>query len=119
MTELQSTGSDYQITLSTLISVARRAEEIFQASSDVAGKRAFLSMLLQNPTVNGKKLDFTLASPFNLVLELADNPNWLDIAREIGTFWKTNKAHIWLPNIKQGFFGITRPTEKEMARYNG
>lgn len=43
--------------------------------------------------------------------------SWLDIAREIGTFWKTNKAHIWLPNIKQGFFGITRPTEKEMAKY--
>ena len=41
----------------------------------------------------------------------------LDIAREIGTFWKTNKAHIWLPNIKQGFFGITRPTEAEMRKY--
>lgn len=41
----------------------------------------------------------------------------LDIAREIGTFWKTNKAHIWLPNIKQGFFGIVRPTDKEMAKY--
>ncbi len=42
---------------------------------------------------------------------------WLDIAREIGTFWKTNKAHIWLPNIKQGFFGIVRPTDKEMAEF--
>lgn len=41
----------------------------------------------------------------------------LDIAREIGTFWKTNKAHIWVPNIKQGFFGITRPTEADMAKY--
>ena len=41
----------------------------------------------------------------------------LDMVRDIGTFWKTNKEHIWLPNIKQGFFGITRPTEKEMAKY--
>lgn len=41
----------------------------------------------------------------------------LDIAREIGTFWKQNKAHIWIPNIKQGFFGITRPTSKEMAEF--
>jgi hypothetical protein len=41
----------------------------------------------------------------------------LDIAREIGTFWKTNKAHIWIPNIKQGFFGITQPTAKEMAEF--
>jgi hypothetical protein len=31
----------------------------------------------------------------------ASIPTWLDIVREIGTFWKTNKAHIWLPNIKQ------------------
>ena len=43
--------------------------------------------------------------------------NLLDIVRDIGTFWKENKAHIWIPNIKQGFFGITRPTEKEMAKY--
>jgi hypothetical protein len=43
----------------------------------------------------------------------------LDIAREIGTFWKENKAHIWIPNIKQGFFGITRPTEKEMVEFKG
>jgi len=41
----------------------------------------------------------------------------LDIVRDIGTFWKTNKEHIWLPNIKQGFFGITRPTEKEKAEF--
>jgi DNA invertase Pin-like site-specific DNA recombinase len=41
----------------------------------------------------------------------------LNIAREIGTFWKTNKAHIWIPNIKQGFFGITRPTTEEMRKY--
>ena len=41
----------------------------------------------------------------------------LDIVRDIGTFWKTNKELIWLPNIKQGFFGITQPTEAEMAKY--
>lgn len=41
----------------------------------------------------------------------------LDMVRDIGTFWKTNKEHIWLPNIKQGFFGITQPTEAEMANY--
>lgn len=41
----------------------------------------------------------------------------LDIAREIGTFWKENKAHIWLPNIKQGFFGIVRPTAEEMRKF--
>ena len=60
-----------------MISVARRAKKIFENSSEVAEKRAFLNYLLQNPTVKEKKLYFSIASPFNLVLELADSPNWL------------------------------------------
>ena len=67
---------DYQTTVAVVVSVARRAKEIFEISEDQE-KRAFLNYLLQNPTVNGKKLDFKLASPFNLVLELATSPNWL------------------------------------------
>jgi hypothetical protein len=38
-------------------------------------------------------------------------------AREIGTFWRANKAHIWIPNIKQGFFGITMSTAEDIAKY--
>ena len=117
MSEHTKADYEYQTTVATVISVARRAKSIFENSSDIAGKRAFLSYLLQNPTVNEKKLCFSIASPFNLVLKLADHPNWLDVVRDIGTFWKTNKEHIWLPNIKQGFFGITQPTAKEMAEY--
>ena len=44
-----------------------------------ADKRVFLSLILHNPTVNRKKPEFTIAFPFNLVLELADRPNWLHI----------------------------------------
>ncbi len=68
---------NYQTTVATVISVARRAKTIFERSSDIAGKRQFLNYILQNPTVNEKKLYFSIASPFNLVLELADNPDWL------------------------------------------
>ena len=67
---------DYQTTVATVLSMARRAKEIFD-SSEPFEKRALLNYLLQNPTVNEKKLCFTIASPFNLVLELADNPIWL------------------------------------------
>ncbi|MFC1730768.1 recombinase family protein [candidate division KSB1 bacterium] len=77
MSEHTKADYDYQTTVATVLSVARRAKTIFDNSSDVAGKRAFLNYLLQNPTVDGKKLCFTIASPFNLVLELADSPNWL------------------------------------------
>lgn len=77
MSEHRKADYDYQTTVATVLSVARRARSIFENSSEPAKKRAFLNYLLQNPTVNGKNLDFTIASPFNLVLELADSPTWL------------------------------------------
>ena len=77
MSEHSKADYEYQNTVATVISVARRAKTIFDNSSEPARKRAFLNYILQNPTVNGKKLYFTIASPFNLVLELASTPNWL------------------------------------------
>ena len=56
-----------------MFSLARRAKDIFE-SSEPNEKRAFLNYLLQNPTVNEKTLEFTLRSPFNLVLELSSRP---------------------------------------------
>ncbi|MDD4661909.1 MAG: recombinase family protein, partial [Candidatus Pacebacteria bacterium] len=75
--EYTNADYEYQTTVATVISVARRAKTIFENSSDIAGKRAFLNCLLQNPTVKDKKLYFSIASPFNSVLELADSSNWL------------------------------------------
>ena len=77
ISEHRKADYDYQTTVATVISVARRAKSIFENSSEPARKRAFLSLILQNPVVEGKKLSFSLQSPFNLVLELADSPNWL------------------------------------------
>ncbi len=77
MAEHQKADFEHQTTIATVLSVVRRARTIFEQSSDLAGKRAFLSYLLQNPIVDGKKLHFTVATPFDLGLELADCPNWL------------------------------------------
>lgn len=77
MLEHSKADYDYQTTVATVVSVARKAKSIFENSSDVAGKRAFLKTLLQNPTVQEKKLLFSIASPYNLVLELADCPSLL------------------------------------------
>lgn len=77
MSEHSKADYEYQNTVATVISVARRVKTIFDNSSEPARKRQFLNYILQNPTVNGKKLYFTIASPFNLVLELASSPNWL------------------------------------------
>ena len=76
LSEHRKADYDYQTTVAVVLSVARRAKTIFE-SSEPHEKRAFLNYLLQNPTVNAKKLAFTMRSPFNLVLELASSPNWL------------------------------------------
>lgn len=67
---------DFKLTVSRVFSMSRRAGSIFKRS-EVPEKRMFLNYLLQNPTVDGKKLEFTLRKPFNLVHELAVCPNWL------------------------------------------
>lgn len=67
---------DYKLTVSRVFSISRRAGSIF-TRSEPHEKRALLNFLLQNPTVDGKTLGFTLRSPFNTVLELANCPSWL------------------------------------------
>lgn len=67
---------EFYLIANTILNIAKRALEIFK-SSEVPEKRQLLNFLLQNPTVNGKKLYFSIASPFNLVLDLANSPNLL------------------------------------------
>ena len=45
------------------------------------------------------------------------SPALLDVVREVITFWKTNKEHIYIPNYRDGLFKITQPTEVEMAEF--
>lgn len=42
-------------------------------SSGVDEKRQLLGFLLQNCSLNEKKLEFTLRSPFNVILNQPDN----------------------------------------------
>jgi len=90
LSEHREADYEYQTTVSTVISVARRAKDIFENCSEPMQKRAFLNFILQNPKLKEKKLDFELASPFNLVLELAEHTIWLRILNEIRTFFKEN-----------------------------
>ncbi len=82
MSEHREADYDYQTTVASVLSVARRARYIFE-SSEPHEKRALLSYLLQNPTISGKNLEFTLRSPFNLILDLTYHPiglrTWDDV----------------------------------------
>ena len=67
---------NYQTTMAQVLFVARRAKQIFE-SSETNEKRDFINYLVQNPTINDKKLVFTIRSPFDLVLRLAERPDLL------------------------------------------
>ncbi len=69
-------GSEYETSLTAVISLAQRAEDIFK-SSEVEEKRLIVRLLFQNPLLDGRKPLFNLRSPFDLVLDLDDSSKWL------------------------------------------
>jgi len=111
MSEHSKADYEYQNTVATVISVARRAKTIFENSSEVAGKRAFLNYILQNPIVTGKTLSFELKKPFDIVLNLADaqtkttaivdsRPKWLPIVDKFRTLnWTSIKSELQFSGI--------------------
>jgi len=112
MSEHLKANYEYQTTVAMVISVARRAKAIFENSSDVAGKRAFLSYLLQNPIVKDKTLSFELRKPFSLVLELANAQNktaaisgsrrdMLRIVNDVRTVIQNQNEYIYIPDLRQ------------------
>jgi len=74
--EYTKADHQYHIHVGTVFKLSRRIGEIFD-SSEIDEKRAILGFILQNPVVEGKKLDFTLRKPFDTVLAVAGCPNVL------------------------------------------
>ena len=67
---------NYYITASNVLNLAKNAFELFK-SSEIPEKRAILNYLLQNCDANENKLEFSLRSPYNHILEFAKQPTWL------------------------------------------
>ena len=104
LAEHRKADFEYQTVVSVVVTVARQAKSIFDKSSEVAEKRAFIKYLLQNPTVNGKKLYFSIASPFNLILDLADNPILLPLVDKFRTInWSAIKRDLEFSKIFEIF----------------
>lgn len=81
--------SEYNLTIHTVFSLAKRARGIFE-SSETSEKQTLLRLLLQNSTLRGKKPIFNLEKPFDLVLDLDDNWKWLGVLDEFRTLdWKS------------------------------
>jgi len=76
MSKLQVADVEFYTTINMLISLAQRAEEIFE-SSEPHEKRAFANFLLQNCQLDGKNLKFELKSPFDGALSAYECSNLL------------------------------------------
>jgi site-specific DNA recombinase len=61
---------EYHIHVATVLNVCRRMPAIFEVA-EPHEKRVLLNLLLQNLAISGRKLDFTMRKPFDVVLELA------------------------------------------------
>lgn len=94
---------NYYITASTVLNLAKRAKELFE-SSEIPEKRAILNYLLQNCVANGKKLEFTMRSPYNHILDLANQPTglpWMDMFRTVS--WANIKSELQFSGILNFF----------------
>jgi len=60
----------------SLLNICSRAPELFE-SSKVEQKRQLINFLLSNLKLRGKKLEFELKKPFDVLVNLDYCSNWL------------------------------------------
>ena len=72
-----STEADekFSMTVTTLMDIASQAHELFE-SSKVEQKRKIIGFVLSNLQLRGEKLEFTVNSPFDLLVNLTDRSQW-------------------------------------------
>lgn len=85
MKQFENGNQSYYITANKVLSVAKRAVEIFK-SSEPAEKRQFLNFLFQNLSLDGKNLLYKLKTPFKEVLLANTNHTW-------GGYWELNPGY--------------------------
>src|SRR2546421_12683109 len=64
----QQGDAEYRTTLESLISLASRASDLFERSK-TEQKRQLLAIVFSNLRLRGKKLEFLLRSPFDLMVD--------------------------------------------------
>ena len=72
----QQGDGDYRNTLESLISLASRADELF-GHSKTEQKRELIAFVFSNLRLRGRKLEYSLRSPFDLMVNRAAYSSWL------------------------------------------
>jgi len=110
--DLVKADTSYHITAKTVLSLAQRAEQIFERS-EVPEKRRLLNFILQNPIVKGKNVAFTLRSPFDTIVKVSSRPSLLRVLDRFRTQdWKRIEAELEMSEIL-GLF------EREVVQHSG
>jgi site-specific DNA recombinase len=72
----QQGDGEYRTTLESLLSLASRAAELFERSK-TDQKRQLIALVFSNLQLRGKKLEFSLRSPFDLMVDRRSYTGWL------------------------------------------
>ena len=72
----QNGESAFRTTLESLISLASRAADLFERSN-IDQKRQLLAFVFSNLQLRGKTLEFSMRSPFDLMVDRPDYASWL------------------------------------------
>ncbi len=67
---------NYSMTLTSLLNICSKAPELFE-SSKVEQKRQLINFLLSNLKLRGKKLEYTLKKPLDVLVDLGYCSSWL------------------------------------------
>ena len=94
---------NYYLTASNVLNMAKHAFDLFEElgkSSEVLKQRAILNYLLQNCVANGKKLEFSLRSPYNHILTFTKLPTGLPLLDVFRTLnWSSIKSELQFSGI--------------------
>src|SRR3984893_8254935 len=80
----QQGNAEYRTTLESLISLASRAAELFERSK-TEQKRQLIAFVFSNLQLRGKKLEFSLRSPFDLMVDRRSYTSWLAFLNTVRT----------------------------------
>jgi len=74
----------FRATLESLISLASRAAELFERSK-TDQKRQLIAFVFSNLRLKGEKLEFSLRSPFDLMVKRETYTSWLAFLNTVRT----------------------------------
>ena len=100
MAKHHTADKEYYITIALILSLAKRAYDIFK-SSEPMEKRTFLNFLLQNSKLQGKKLNFELKTPFDRVLQANKCSNLLRTVNNVRTIFERQNEYIYIPDLRE------------------